>query len=200
MHARGKKAPRCTRGSATCNYAYCGSSSFSLPVHVRFTLYPVLRWTKRTLVHDHLRPPREDPPASRATRDLYRCRRSSFLTNDTGEQQGYAIRGICLDIPLLLSGTQSVPSLARESKIGYAGHLNSPVIAIILPAWKIYTRGCYSCAIVRFHPEGGEKPALRIVRGRGDRDLRQAVEWSAGESGGGRCGQVRAAGWLIARA
>lgn len=84
MHARGKKAPRCTRGSATCNYAYCGSSSFSLPVHVRFTLYPVHRWTKRTLVHDHLRPPREDPPASRATRDLYRCRRSSFLTNDTG--------------------------------------------------------------------------------------------------------------------
>lgn len=110
MHARGKKAPRCTRGSATCNYAYCGSSSFSLPVHVRFTLYPVHRWTKRTLVHDHLRPPREDPPASRATRDLYRCRRSSFLTNDTGEQQGYAIRGICLDTPL----RNTICSLARE--------------------------------------------------------------------------------------
>lgn len=47
---------------------------------------------------------------------------------------------------------------ARESKIG---HLNSPVIAIILPAWKIYARGCYSCAIVRFHSEGGEKSRHR---------------------------------------
>lgn len=86
-------------------------------------------------------------------------------------------------------------SRAKESKIGYAGHLNGPVIAIIL--WKIYTRGCYSCAIVALSPRRGRKAEalLRIVRG--DRDLRQAVEWrrwvKAEEADAARCGTR----WLI---
>lgn len=105
------------------------------------------------------------------TRDLYRCRRSSFLTNDTGEQPGICHPGHMPRYspppppPLSSSSACSSPEhnlfgswRARESKIG---HLNSPVIAIILPAWKIYARGCYSCAIVRFHPEGGEKSRHR---------------------------------------